>query len=55
MILKIVSIIILIHNKSLRYKYLFCTLLFDDIIRVWDTSNYYRDILLDKKLYKEKY
>ena len=28
---------------------------FDDIIRVWDTNVYSIDILLDEKLYKEKY
>ena len=28
---------------------------FDDIIRLWDTNIYSIDILLDEKLYKEKY
>ena len=28
---------------------------FDDIIRVWNTNIYSIDILLDGKLYKEKY
>ena len=28
---------------------------FDDIIRFWDGNIDFRDILLDEKLYKEKY
>ena len=28
---------------------------FDDVIRFWDIDIYFSDILLDKKLYKEKW
>ena len=38
-----------IDIKNSTYYY------FDDIIRVWGTNVYSIDILLDEKLYKEKY